>query len=270
MNLANLAALGSAVLNFILQYGSMILDFVWGLALLIFGAYIPSLYTWVRWKIFINPKFRKVFMLKPNTKLNCILPSVTFPEYNEPEYIAYTTPFESVQFFKTLPIFAGLIGIETRDCNICLSEMVSDNEMQDNVLCLGGPIHNRLCKQVLETHTDQVAFEKHDLVSVRSGKRYSAVIRSSKIVADTALMIVAPNPWTEGGRLVILAGCRGYASIGAFNFISSRTGIIKLSGGLKKINASSIVYAIISTQVDHLTTNTIKYSKTKFEEIWAA
>lgn len=209
-------------------------------------------------------------MLKPSTKLNCILPSVAFPEYNEPEYIAYTTPFESVHFFRTLPVFANQAGIERRDCNVCLSEMVSESELQDNVLCLGGPIHNRLCKQTLESHSDQVAFDNHDLVSIRSGKRYNAVIRDNKIISDTALIIVAPNPWDDHGRLIVLAGCRGYASIGAFNFISTRTGITKFSTGLKNIDESRALYAIVSMKVDHLTANTIRYSKTKFEEIWAA
>jgi hypothetical protein len=241
---------------------------VWQLFLVALGIVALPILGWLKWKFVTNPKFRKGFQVTRGKGISCILPSVKFPEQDDdPEYIAFTTPFESVLFFRALPVFAYKLGFARSQVGLCLSEMTSESELQNNVLCLGGPIHNKISKIFLDRMIDQVSFERHDLTCAQSGSRYSASIERKTVVKDVALFISAPNPWQPKSRFILLAGCRGFASVGLFDHLCNASGIDAIATQVGNIR--SRLFAVFTLNVDHIN-STIQYSNIKLQEIWTA
>ena len=230
-------------------------SWLWSSALsAIIGATLSPAISWANWTFRVKPPFRNVFQVSHKADITCILPSIPFPASDQPEYIAHSTPFESVFFFRTFLNFAKKIGVSHHNIHVRLSDMdSSEKELDGNLFCLGGPIHNRISKALLQTVPirDEVRFNGHDLECLRSKTVYRAEIEANKIVRDFALLMVAPNPWSPEKRVILLAGCRGHASIPIFGYISERSKINELAR-YRGDDGGKFLYAIFSARIQHI------------------
>ena len=238
----------------------------------IFGAIatavVPPTISWISWKYRVSA-FHKVFQIGNRAEITCIIPSIDFPEFDQPEYLTYATPFESVFFFKNFRPFAKQLGVNQDSVRIRLSKEAEDDDLQRNLFCLGGPIHNDISAVLLEEVRHEVSFVGHDLICPnRTGKtRYSAEIENNQIKTDVALLMVTPNPSNSEKKAILLAGCRGYASIPIFGHICKHSTIKEL-GRKRKPGNSKHFFAVYTVRLRHSTTMT--YHSIKLEDVWTA
>jgi hypothetical protein len=95
--------------------------------------------------------------------------------------------------------------------------------LSDNLVCVGGPIHNRVSRVVLDRLKLPVGFDGYSVVSTASGRRYEAKCDpvSGKIVRDIGLVVIDTNPFNADSLVVLLMGSRTFGCPAASRFITS-------------------------------------------------
>jgi hypothetical protein len=141
--------------------------------------------------------------------------SIVTADGPEPDPTEYTITVYPAEYAAATEI-AHYLGSELR-CNverICTSgEFPEDHAITGNLVLIGGPVHNRLTRIMLERTEVPFHFEEYTLVDDRSGERFDAEIRGDVIVSDVALVVVTDNPYSPSNRVVMVAGCRTYGCI---------------------------------------------------------
>jgi hypothetical protein len=97
-------------------------------------------------------------------------------------------------------------------------EMVTSSEfgkgrlLHYNLVCVGGPVNNRITRLILERITIPVHFDGYTVVSDSSGSRYEATIDNAtgKIIRDVGVAVLVKNPFEEKSSVVLLMGARTF------------------------------------------------------------
>ena len=111
--------------------------------------------------------------------------------------------------------------------------------IHDNIVCIGGPVHNRITKILLDRLQLPFGFEGFTLVSTATGNRYDAVTESDpdRILRDVGVVILADNPFNNETRVAILMGARTFGCAAAAGYITEgnlRAADEKLGGPFPK------------------------------------
>ena len=90
-----------------------------------------------------------------------------------------------------------------------------DATLEDNMMVIGGPVHNRVTKLLLERMTIDYYFDGYSLVHRPTDERYNARDDGTSIVEDYGLIVLGKNPFNDRSRVILLMGCRTYGCIAA-------------------------------------------------------
>jgi len=84
--------------------------------------------------------------------------------------------------------------------------------LKHNLVCVGGPVNNRITRLILERITIPVHFDGYTAVSDASGERYDAVVDpvTSKIVRDIGVVVLTRNPFAENSYVTLFMGARTF------------------------------------------------------------
>jgi hypothetical protein len=171
--------------------------------------------------------------------------SIVTADGPEPDPTEYTITVYPAEYAAATEI-AHYLGSELR-CDverICTSnEFPDDHAITGNLVLIGGPVHNRLTRLMLERTKVPFHFEEYTLVNDQSGERFDAEIKDDVIVSDVALVVVTDNPFNSTNRVVMVAGCRTYGCIaGARQLI--HPAVLRIS---RKVENSS--YFVVRSEV---------------------
>lgn len=135
-----------------------------------------------------------------------------------------------------------------RVTRVCTSKEFSPREYEHNLVVIGGPIHNSVARTVLGRIRPPLHFEEHDLVDDSTDRRYKPKIVDGKIVGDTSLLVLAPNPFNAQARVIVIAGCRTYGCLAGARTLIGRHAkttaqLVKKSAGACLVVHCEVLYS---------------------------
>jgi hypothetical protein len=95
---------------------------------------------------------------------------------------------------------------------VAVSGAIPPDALRDNLIVIGGPINNAVARRLGKTLDTPYRFDGWDLVGT-SGQRYQSAIADNQVERDYAMTLLAPNPFSTGGGLVWIAGCRSFGCL---------------------------------------------------------
>src|SRR5690348_16910141 len=99
---------------------------------------------------------------------------------------------------------------------VCTSAQFQADSLGGNLIVIGGPIHNAVFRQLDERMKIPYRFEGRTLAVPSRGVVYSPTLdQNGNLTADVGLVVVARNPVEGSSRVILLAGCRTFACLGA-------------------------------------------------------
>jgi hypothetical protein len=101
----------------------------------------------------------------------------------------------------------------TAKVRIAVSGAIPPEALRDNLIVIGGPINNSVARRLGEICNIPYRFDGWELIGT-SGQRFVPTIGSDRIERDYAMTVLAPNPFSTGGGLVWIAGCRTFGCLG--------------------------------------------------------
>jgi hypothetical protein len=117
-------------------------------------------------------------------------------------------------------------------------DMVTSSEFRQgqlfrhNLVCVGGPVNNRVTRLLLQRITVPVHFDGYAVVSEVSGQRYEAIIdqQTNKIIRDVGVAVMVRNPFEPSSSVVLLMGARTFGVAACSHMLTARS--------LRKANAT--------------------------------
>jgi hypothetical protein len=116
-------------------------------------------------------------------------------------------------------------NLKVRDVKLWTSDRFPRPNVIENLVCIGGPVHNEITRDTLRELDLPIEFVGHDLVSKVSNKVYEAKIDHDKgrITEDIGVVVVARNPRERAAPnscAVLLMGARTFGCEGAACYIT--------------------------------------------------
>jgi len=112
------------------------------------------------------------------------------------------------------------------------SEFHGGQLLKHNLVCVGGPVNNRVTRHILDRVSLPVHFDGYTVVSDASGKRYEATVdnATNKIVRDVGVVVFIRNPFEPRSSVALLMGARTFGVAACSHVLTT--------GSLRKMNAT--------------------------------
>lgn len=95
---------------------------------------------------------------------------------------------------------------------VAVSGAVPPEALRDNLIVIGGPVNNSVARRLADIVEVPYRFDGWDLVDT-AGRRFESTVVSDQVERDYAMTVLAPNPFSTGGVLVWIAGCRTFGCL---------------------------------------------------------
>lgn len=102
--------------------------------------------------------------------------------------------------------------LRIRDVDLVTSGEFGRGPLKHNLVCVDGPVNNRITRLVLERISIPVHFDGYTVVSDSSGSRYDAKVddATGKIVRDVGVAVLVKNPFEPKSSVTLLMGARTF------------------------------------------------------------
>lgn len=118
---------------------------------------------------------------------------------------------------------AKSLRINVTQVRVAKSFPVSEG-IESNLIVIGGPIHNRVHRLMLERLALPYEFRGRSLVRLEDGVAFEPVSSADGLAKiDYGFIVITANPFNSNARLVLLAGCRTFGCLGATRAIIEPT-----------------------------------------------
>lgn len=99
---------------------------------------------------------------------------------------------------------------------VTLSDAVPPELLRDDLVIIGGPVYNKITRQVLGHFPSIARFDGYQLVMAHDTWLKEAKLDDDgRIAGDVGLVMIAPNPWNPSRRAIVLCGSRTYGCLAA-------------------------------------------------------
>lgn len=168
-----------------------------------------SAQRWMRRTAFRRPS-RKIWRIDQKRDTHII--TADGPMIDHDEYTTVVYPVEYAAASEISSYLSRYLGLNIRD--ICVSrDFPRNHALEDNLIIIGGPIHNGIYRAIAEHLPLPYGFDGHDLVRFSDGHRFCPKLEHDAIVKDIGFVVVAPNPFKRSSLLVILAGAYTFGCV---------------------------------------------------------
>lgn len=104
--------------------------------------------------------------------------------------------------------------------SVALSSSVSNEGLRENLILIGGPVHNTITRDLLQRMAgDGFSAVDFDSYSIKlNGTQWTGQAQldsEENICTDVGVIIMAPNPYNPKRRLILLAGSRTFGCLAA-------------------------------------------------------
>lgn len=201
----------------------------WVILQLALGAALASLARWVRIQMRTRNPASRIWCLNRNLPVHIIVSqddNADTREFIVKVYAAdYLAAVEArVMITETLRV---------RDVDLMTSgEFGRGLLLKHNLVCVGGPVNNRITRLLLERVRIPVHFDGYTVVSDVSGERYDAVVDplTSKIIRDIGVVVLDRNPFADNSYVTLFMGARTFGVAACSRVLTS--------GSLRRMQAT--------------------------------
>lgn len=173
------------------------------------GAAIATSYRWIHAQISVRRPAARLWSIDRSRPVHIITAQDDSDFSNE-----FTVKVYPAEYLAAVEVRTLLYEM-VRHGNI---NLITSNEFQagpslaHNLVCIGGPIHNRVTKILLERLAIPVEFDGYAVVSTVTSKRYEALVDpvSGRITRDVAVVVLEKNPFQEESLVALLMGARTF------------------------------------------------------------
>jgi hypothetical protein len=165
------------------------------------------------------------------------------------EYTPKVYPAEYAAALSTRTLLVQKLKVP--DVRVWTSDRFPTANILENLVCIGGPVHNQVTRRTLDRLAIPLEFVGYDLVSHVSGKTYEAKIdhATQRITRDVGVVIVTRNPRRQADPdacVILLMGARTFGCEGAACFITSGD----LAAANEALGPGDLRWAILDVDVD--------------------
>lgn len=178
---------------------------------------------------------------------------------------------ESIYSLKSIYGIFSQLGVRTTDVNFLLSDDVREEDLNANLVIVGGPNNNIISRRFIDQNAKSIMeFKGHNLhsrISNRKGrpKIYEPVVdqlpdnyprrpntphNAHFTSLDYAILAVVPNSNSPAKRILLVAGCHGMASFGVLKGISDGHLLSMIARQPNFVRRSGF-WAVLKVRVDH-------------------
>jgi hypothetical protein len=138
------------------------------------------------------------------------------------EFTVLVYPAEYLAAIETRALVCEVLG--HRDVTLWTSDDFPTRRLlSENVVSIGGPMHNRVTALLLERLNLPVEFDGYAVVSKGTRSRYEATVdhSSHRITRDVGVLVIDRNPFNPSCLAVLLMGSRTFGCPAASGFLTS-------------------------------------------------
>jgi hypothetical protein len=160
----------------------------------------------------------KVWGLPRGTTANVIVTDVSPPSAGA-RSIAMVHPAEfaaatELSYFLSSSLLCHVKKVYT-------SDSFPDSVLDENLVVIGGPVNNRVFRTMSERLALPYHFVDRRLVSHTRGATHTPTSdMKGNLKTDVGLIVVTSNPLDDSSRIILLAGCRTFGSLGAARMLT--------------------------------------------------
>jgi hypothetical protein len=173
------------------------------------GAAIATSYRWIRVQVVTRRPAFRLWSIDRSRPVHIITAQDDSDFSNE--FTVKVYPAEYLAAVEVRTLLSDTVG--HGDVNLVTSnEFRMGPFLSHNLVCIGGPIHNRVSKVLLERLSIPVEFDGYTVVSKVTSKRYDAVVDpiSGNITRDVGVVVLDKNPFQEESLVALLMGARTF------------------------------------------------------------
>jgi hypothetical protein len=182
---------------------------VWTVVQVALGAGIATTAAWISRYITQRRPAGKIWRMDSRRPIHIV--TAQDESDFDAEFTVKVYPAEYLAAVEVRAILADVlkyrqVGLSTSN------ELPLSRSLMDNLVCIGGPIHNRVTALLLQRLDLPFTFDGYAVVSAVSGNRYEAVIDATtgKITRDVGVVVIAENPFSPSSTVVMLMGSRTF------------------------------------------------------------
>lgn len=232
---------------------------------LVTGYSLAHILSWIRLNFFIRPLYHSLMPIKKGSQINCIIPTLNDEEFSKKEFIKFTTPLESVASVQYINGVFEKLNIPLSRLNVIFSRSASQKEIEEDIILLGGPNHNGWSREFMKTNICGLNFNGYRLVSKYSGNEYEASITEGRVTTDYISFVSKQNPWGVNSQVLLVAGCRGFGSIGVLKMAEAGT-LLKVLAKHEAYEKNKGVEAVFSIDINHVGDHAFSFSNLQCHE----
>jgi hypothetical protein len=206
------------------EYSMLALDIGLTILQLAVGAAIGVSYRWIRTQVLTRRPALRIWSIDKSLPVH-IITAQDDSDFSS-EFTVKVYPAEYLAAVEVRSLLSDTI--RHSDVNLLTSnEFRMGPFLHHNLVCIGGPVHNRVSRVLLERLTIPVTFDEYTVVSGVTSKRYSAVIdpASGKITRDVGVLVLDQNPFQESSLAALLMGARTFGCPASSRVLTS--GLLK-------------------------------------------
>jgi len=167
---------------------------------------------WVYWQC--RRPGRKLWSVNESKKLTIVITSGS--QYDGDEYTETVYPTEARAASETEHFVHTLypkmkIRVKTSNC-------ITADDLRGNLCVIGGPVHNRITRQLLDQLEGDVQWRFNAYDFILDGETYNAKMSkedSNLISRDIGVVYRGTNPYAHDSLLFLFAGCRTFGPLTA-------------------------------------------------------
>jgi hypothetical protein len=181
----------------------------WVILQLALGAGLASIVRWVRIEIRTRHPASRIWCINRSLPVHIIVSQDDAADTRELIVKVYAADYLAAVEARVLITDT----VRVRDVELVTSgEFGRGLLLKHNLVCVGGPVNNRITRLILERIALPVHFDGYTVVSDASGERYDAVVDTvtSKIVRDIGVVVLTRNPFAENSYVTLFMGARTF------------------------------------------------------------
>jgi hypothetical protein len=133
-------------------------QYAWQLFLVILGAVLVPIFEFARLRLYVSPLYRKIFNFGRKSNISFIIPTLRHEQFSAKEFIAFTTPLEAVMTIQSLGTILKKLDLSPEILQVRFSQAVSRADLENNIILIGGPIHNSVSREFMKMQCKDIFF----------------------------------------------------------------------------------------------------------------
>lgn len=212
----------------------------WQFVSAIIAAIVTAVLAGVRWLLVKRLPSRRMWRFTPGREILIVVSSAG--PVNTGVYQRPTTGIGQVRGMLILgPLLLNAFhGLDLE--RVRLSDETMGRELENNLLVLGGPEHNRVTKMLLDQLAPQLPFTAANNIITWDGDTYEGDAVNGTIANDYGYVVRAANPFNSKSRIVIMAGSHTYGTVAAARWLTNEGSSRKLPIDLAILVEADVIF----------------------------